>query len=122
MKSPGDRPSTGIGGRDIVLEGATAPEDGAAIIETFRRRWPALVFQDADQPSPVEWQTTGLETREFFVYRDLAAFSSWREHGAATENNDAMIHVVIEDDRITFVVADGDSETAALAVGFRREK
>lgn len=102
-----------IGGRDIVVDGRTTPNDGTVVIETFRRMWPALVVQDANQPSPTE--TPAFDAREFFVYRDQEAFASWREHGATSENADRLIHVIIENDRVTFVVASDDSETYRLA-------
>ncbi len=92
-----------IGGTDIVLEvnpGAPAAE---AVFAIVRRYWPSCVFQDAEDEStpfaPPDIWPPQLSSREFFLYRDQQAALSWEEHGAAPENRNLMLHVILPEER-----------------------
>ena len=109
---------TMIGGRDIVLSGPTRPDEAERIIRTLRPIWPNLVVQDATADEPYdhdELERAGPQLREFLVYRDTSAFSSWAEHGATPDNTDALLHVILEPNAITLVVREGESNTQHLA-------
>ncbi len=107
-----------IGGRDIVLPGATEADEAKLIIDILRPRWPNLVVQDANSDVPYsheELEGHPVQLREFFVYRDQTAFASWVKDGATDDNSDSLLHMIIEPDAITFVVREGESETGQLA-------
>jgi len=107
-----------IGGKDIVFGKHTEPLDRIVLVQTFRKTWPHLVVQDGAAEDIVSFDDAlGIvaSSDEFFVYRDDASFQSWSEHGARSDNEDQMVHVIVAPDEVTFVVAGVVSETYRLA-------
>lgn len=102
-----------IGGTDIVLTGKTSVHDANLLVCVLRDRWPDLVVQAADDAAPLPRGTSLNATPEFFVYRRRADFDSWAAAGAAAENADSMIHVIVESDALTLVAAPGESARIA---------
>jgi hypothetical protein len=107
-----------IGGNDIVFSKHTEPLDRIVLVQAFQRSWPALVVQDGTAEDIVSFDDAlGIvaSADEFFVYRDEPSFKSWSEHGARSDNEDQMVHVMVGPEEVTFVVAGSDSETYTMA-------
>src|SRR5437660_1227082 len=89
-----------IGGTDIELTIRSDIPAADVVFRTVRRHWPNFVFQDADdETAPYAPNANGslpkVSGREFFVYRDKQAALSWDEYGAAAENFNTMLYVIL---------------------------
>lgn len=116
-----------IGGTDIVVDGPGFDAHGSGlvveIILALRAAWPFMVVDDLDRQQihrsePDEGQDAsvlaflraprtkqpGNDTLEFFVYRDVAAWDDWQNHGRTPENADAMVHILAGPSSTTIVV------------------
>src|SRR5580698_9896865 len=109
-----------IGGADIVVEGVGALGEGPFIISWLHETWGDLVVQDAAADDAVAPSDPSVATmREFFVYRSRPDFESWMREGAADDNADTMIHVILGDRSTTVVTARAGSQTYRLATALR---
>ena len=96
-----------IGGIDIIVPvppRIPAAEVVEIVLRTMRRVWPTSLFVDAEEvaPHPISspWVAArGGQSREFLIYRDRDAVSSWQGEGPTPENGNAMLHFLYEDDR-----------------------
>jgi len=109
-----------IGGADILVEGVGALGEGPFIISWLHETWGDLVVQDAAADDAVGPSDPSVATmREFFVYRSRPDFESWMREGAADDNADTMIHVILGDRSTTVVTARAGSQTYRLATALR---
>ncbi|WP_437610718.1 hypothetical protein WMF20_03660 [Sorangium sp. So ce834] len=107
-----------IGGADIVLYGQTKAHDTDLLVRAIRTEWPNAVIQHADKENGVpirEFHFPVIGPAELIVYRDNASYQSWTSKGAAADNQDAMIHLIVADDNVTLVVDRPDSALADMA-------
>lgn len=111
-----------IGGADIVVEGRTNRAERGLVARVLGAAWPLGVLHDVDAPPsaalPLPVRPSEIPA-EFFVYRDAAALKSWARYGATRTNVDSMIHVIFQDDAITFVIDDESSATGVLISNLR---
>lgn len=107
-----------IGGADIVLHGQTKAHDADLLVRGIRSEWPRAVIQRADEENGTPIRALRfpiLGPTELIVYRDDASYQSWRSEGATADNQDAMIHIIVDDDSVTLVVDRIDSALADIA-------
>lgn len=107
-----------IGGADIILGGSTREDDADFLLRGIRSEWPGAFVQGADEPHAIPIRDLRFPLHgqtEIFVYRDEASYRSWQTDGATTENEDAMIQVIVADDSVTLVVDRQGSNLASLA-------
>ena len=106
-----------IGGTDPVING-TMPQDADLILWTMRNEWPDGLVQAGDSPEALPFRSIRFPIKgpvEFIIYRDAAAFDSWRVGGAKRENQETMMHLLVGPDSITMVVDRENSPLASLA-------
>ena len=105
-----------IGGSDIVVEGAGAPDEAMFIIAELKRSWPMLRVQDVAADTCTLSDDAAVATMtEFFIYKSQADFESWAGSGASNVNADRMIHVVFGSQSTTLVTDGPGSNTHNLA-------
>lgn len=107
-----------IGGADIVLHGQTKAHDTDLLVRSIRREWPSAVIQRADEDEAIpirNFRFPIIGSAELIVYRDSGSHQSWTSNGATADNQDTMIHLIVSDDSVTFVVDRPDSVLADLA-------
>ncbi|MGK3967046.1 hypothetical protein WMF38_23095 [Sorangium sp. So ce118] len=107
-----------IGGADIVLYGQTKAHDTDLLVRGIRTEWPDAIIQHADDENGVpirEFRFPVIGPVELIVYRDNASYQSWMSKGAAVDNQDTMIHLIVADDSVTLVVDRSDSALADTA-------
>jgi hypothetical protein len=107
-----------IGGEDIVLSIPNRPHYLTLILQALSSAWPGAQFQLAESVSAVPFgkfvlPTTGLG--EVFIYRDAGSYAAWSQRGATVQNQDAMMHVIVEPNSITIVVDRLDSNLGKIA-------
>ncbi|HEY3968114.1 MAG TPA: hypothetical protein VGM05_26360 [Planctomycetaceae bacterium] len=99
-----------IGGIDIsfrVKQGVPITE---FVLHALRAFWPDYIFQNADEAElrenddPTLWLYDTAST-EFFVYRDREAAESWKKNGGIPENQNLMLHFLIDSDSSVPTVA-----------------
>jgi len=109
-----------IGGRDLVLAGASVHGELAFVVERLRTVWPDLVVQDAERAVAVSPDAPEVAAmREIFAYESRNAFETWRDAGATQQNADSMIHVILGHDSATFVTAEPPSQTHVYGSALR---
>lgn len=91
-----------VGGNDIVIEAAPDAWAGELIVARIRRLWPDAWVEDVDgdKAFPIdsaEVRQLAAESRQFFVYEDRAAADAWEQRGGTPDNQDRMIHVMLND-------------------------
>jgi hypothetical protein len=104
-----------IGGADLILHGRTKAHDTDILVRGIRSEWPGAMIQHADEveASPIcSFRLPVFGPTELIVYRDPDSYQSWKDHGATTNNQDAMILMIVSDDTVTLVV---DHPRSALA-------
>jgi hypothetical protein len=107
-----------IGGADLVLHGQTKVHDTDLLVRGIRVEWPKAVIQHVDEENGIpirEFRFPVIGPAELIVYRDDASYKSWMFKGAAADNQDAMIHLIVVDDSVTLVVDRPDSALADMA-------
>jgi hypothetical protein len=122
-----------IGGTDIVLKVRSDAPAADVILRTVRRHWPQCLYEDADDEAVPVYSADGtwppqLKSREFFLYRDEEAARSWDEYGAASENDNLMLHVILPhavetsvQATLTLVCGEPVGEMGALIDDIRRQ-
>ncbi len=106
-----------IGGTDLIASGTT-PQDADLILWTMRTQWPDGLVQAGDSTEALPFRSIRFPIKgpiEFMIYRDAAAFDSWRVNGATPQNQEAMMHLLVGPASITIVVDREDSPLASLA-------
>jgi hypothetical protein len=91
-----------IGGVDIVLLAPAGQGIGDLFVRACRRHWSGneCFFQRAGERAvhslrdPWVWRV-GTASKEFFVYKDRAAASSWATEGLTRDNANTMFHFII---------------------------
>ncbi|MBI4817407.1 MAG: hypothetical protein HY791_14190 [Deltaproteobacteria bacterium] len=87
------------------------------LLRYLRATWPAGVVETADGAFVCSIGTAPRNAdnlREFFVYRDQESKRLWDENGFDESNQDSMIHVIVGDSYIVFVVDHDGGESAKL--------
>jgi hypothetical protein len=106
-----------VGGTDITFPVKNGVQLADVILHAARELWPEYVFQDAEEvelhenSDPDVW-LYGTASTEFFVYRDREAADNWTRLGATSENQNLMLHFLVDTDpssgrkRLTVVVGE----------------
>jgi hypothetical protein len=89
-----------IGGKDIVFECQLAPESVDTVKQIILGYWP--------HANIVEEINVSLSERQFFFYRDKAAFDRWAVDGATPDLSNTMIHLIFMPGSVTAVVDDDE--------------
>lgn len=115
-----------IGGEDIqlALESGPSADTVGYVLRLLRAVWPEAVVDDVDDergPRPINAMFPARRFHELLVYRDAASQLAWDEKGATDETNDSMIHILTDDDGLTFVVDTKTSFAGALVAEVIRE-
>ena len=68
------------------------------IYNKLKIHWPNLVIQHRDELTVYKTIEKFLEEKppEFFVYKNNHWFKEWDKHGAIEENDNTMIHFILE--------------------------
>ncbi|XXY18783.1 hypothetical protein WME88_03915 [Sorangium sp. So ce216] len=88
------------------------------MVRGIRTEWPNAVIQHAENENGIlirELRFPVVGPAEMIIYRDSASYQSWMSKGAATDNQDTMIHLIVADDSVTLVVDRPDSALADMA-------
>ena len=109
-----------IGGEDIQMALESRPSAGTVdfVLRLLRAVWPEAVVDDVEDergPRPIDAMFPARALHELLVYRDAASQHAWDEHGATDETNDSMIHILTDNDGLTFVV-DAKTSLAGMLV------
>jgi hypothetical protein len=94
------------------------PQDADLVLWTMRNEWPNGLVQAGDSTEALPFPSIRFPIKgpvELIIYRDAAAFESWRLDGATPENQNTMMHLLVGPDSLTIVVDREDSPLASLA-------
>ena len=113
-----------LGGDDIVLAAwDMAPQEAlATATRQVIREWPTAVLQDGGTSRRFAQfrEVPFNRIRELMLYRDEAAFRSWRDEGAVPANAHSMVHLIADPGELTLVVDDHTEPfTARLIASIR---
>lgn len=114
-----------IGGLDIDLPTFGNRSSVEVAVRAIRQIWPRSVFENTDTGDRYVffWQIPFGKIDGLFVYRDAAIADAWDDEGAVPSLRNTMIHVIADDETITVVVDERDSEMseviAAITSGLR---
>jgi hypothetical protein len=109
-----------IGGDDMHLKLDPGPnaEDIDFVLRMIRGIWPKAVVEDLTHDEmtavAIDEMFPARLSRELLIYRDAAALAAWEEHGATSETQPTLIHVLAGDNGLTFVVDARGSEMGSL--------
>lgn len=98
-----------IGGYDLEFTGMVSQEDLDVLLEAIIQVWPDHVIESAG----VYLESLRAD-RELFIYQDPATLKSWNTNGLTVENRDGIIVIFVEEQRLSFVVADARSPAKTI--------
>ena len=111
-----------IGGHDISLLSDTPAQATEGTVRLALALWRDAVVEDAET-GELLGSVIGTDRElpsEILIYRNAFARDCWVAHGAVPENASSMIHVVRDEDSVTVIVDDPDTqEMAALLEAVR---
>jgi hypothetical protein len=92
-----------IGGHDIIIDVPPHAPVAHLILERIERLWPNARFRDAEEEGHYaihdpQALIRGERSKEFLIYRDLAAVEAWDREGATPANLTTMLYFIIRDD------------------------
>lgn len=105
-----------IGGVDKIVN-ITRPmgwREKMDLFKTLIAVWPNGVLEDTVSANVTRLVEVGSLPDEFFVYRDRKAYESWDEHGATQDNQGAMIHFLLDDEQVTWVIGEEVGEDVTM--------
>ncbi len=105
-----------IGGVDIPLISRAGASSSEVSVRAIRQIWPGAVFENGltGDYYPQFRQVPFGELEELFVYRDLGAAKAWDDEGAVPETYNSMIHLIVEEERLTVVIDERDAEMESM--------
>jgi hypothetical protein len=123
-----------IGGIDISFRLKVGIPITDVVLHALRAFWPDYIFQDAEETElhenddPNVW-LYGTASTEFFIYRNRDAAESWKKNGGIPENQNLMMHFLIDRDfsdagdadQITIVVGERTIELAHFLAELKKE-
>lgn len=111
-----------VSGRDAIFETPRQGFDVRILLEAVLNLWPDAQFQEADdeQAKPLAEAAIG-NSREFFVYKNEAAATSWNDEGWTEQHENDLAHFIVQDDptdrdrlHVTVVIGSVTEDTQRL--------
>lgn len=113
----------GVGGVDLAVKGTPTTADLTELLCIIIGRWPEarLSVDLIELLRVVVEQVSDSEKipAEFFVYRNVASERAWEEHGATEMEADGLLHILIDETGVDFVVGRPEGEGAAIVSDYR---
>jgi hypothetical protein len=107
-----------MGGDDLWVDGASSGAEIDLTVRWLRGIWENALVELPGRPVVLPIHSERLfpltSAAEAFIYRDEASFESWRRDGLTAGNADAVIWVSANEEALSFVVDDRNSDSGRL--------